>query len=172
MKSQIALEYMIVFSFVMVVFVFLFALVVVQRSQVMSTQLFQQEQLLAQDIAAHINQALQAGNGYVAEVPVISEIGTFPISVYLTKSGEIIVNASVGKQAVVAVAFTSAQIVSNSNYWQGNKYEIPVSSGALTLQNSFGTICVDYSCPTTANLASRVSLATQVVHAAQFNGQS
>ncbi|MGC8547873.1 MAG: hypothetical protein ACP5MC_02650, partial [Candidatus Micrarchaeia archaeon] len=77
-KSQIALEYMIVFSFVMIIFAFLFGVVAVQRAQVMASQTFQQEQLLAQSIASQINQALQAGNGYAANVPVASAIGTLP----------------------------------------------------------------------------------------------
>ncbi|MEM3860298.1 MAG: hypothetical protein QW478_13010, partial [Candidatus Micrarchaeaceae archaeon] len=107
-KAQIALEYMIVFSFVMIIFAFLFGVIAVQRAQVMTTQLFQQEQLLAQDIASQISQALQAGSGYSSSAPTPAQIGTTPVQIYVTKNGEVLVNASIGKQVVQAVAYTPA----------------------------------------------------------------
>ncbi|MEM3482798.1 MAG: LamG domain-containing protein, partial [Candidatus Micrarchaeaceae archaeon] len=170
-KAQIALEYMIVFSFVMIIFAFLFGVIAVQRAQVMTTQLFQQEQLLAQDIASQISQALQAGSGYSSSAPTPAQIGTTPVQIYVTKNGEVLVNASIGKQVVQAVAYTPAHIVSSPSYQQANKYLLP-SSGTINITNAYGTICIDYNCTAPSNIASKISMSSQVVHAAQFNGQS
>ncbi|MEM0074470.1 MAG: LamG-like jellyroll fold domain-containing protein, partial [Candidatus Micrarchaeaceae archaeon] len=170
-KAQIALEYMIVFSFVMIIFAFLFGVIAVQRAQVMTTQLFQQEQLLAQDIASQISQALQAGSGYSSSAPTPAQIGTTPVQIYVTKNGEVLVNASIGKQVVQAVAYTPAHIVSSPSYQQANKYLLP-SSGTINITNAYGTICIDYNCTAPSNIASKISMSSQVVHAAQFNGVS
>jgi len=173
-KIQIALEYMIVFSFVLIIFAFLFALIATQRAEVISQQLFSQEQLLAQDIATQINNAVSGGNDYSAAVPISTEIGTTPIQVFITSTGTVLVNASIGKQIIQAVAYTQAKSIStNPLFAKGaNIYQLPIANGTIALQNSFGTICIDYQCPTTSNLASRISLSTEVVHVAQFNGQS
>ncbi|MEM3781439.1 MAG: LamG domain-containing protein [Candidatus Micrarchaeaceae archaeon] len=170
-KAQIALEYMIVFSFVLIIFAFLFALIAGQRAQVLTTQLFQQEQLLAHDIASQINQALQAGNGYSSSVPTPAQIGTTPIQVYVTKNGEVLVNASIGRQIIQAVAYTPALVVSSPNYLQANKYLLP-NSGTINITNAYGKICIDYNCTAPNDIASGISMSSQVVHAAQFNGQS
>jgi len=173
-KIQIALEYMIVFSFVLIIFAFLFALIATQRAEVISQQLFSQEQLLAQDIATQINNAVSGGNGYSAAIPISTEIGTTPIQVFITSTGTVLVNASIGKQIIQAVAYTQAKSIStNPLFAKGaNIYQLPIANGTIALQNSLGTICIDYQCPTTSNLASKISLSNEVVHAAQFNGQS
>ncbi|MDE1762223.1 MAG: LamG domain-containing protein, partial [Candidatus Micrarchaeota archaeon] len=61
-----------------------------------------------------------------------------------------------------------AYLASGSN----TVYNLPISNGLISVQNSFGTICIDYQCPTNANISSSVSLSSQLVHAANFNGQS
>ena len=174
-KLQIALEYMIIFAFVLVVFLFLFALIGSQRAQTSSSQLYSQEQLVAQSVAAQIDQALQAGNGYLASVPVTGTIGTLAYQLLVTKNGEVIVNATAGKQALQAFAFSTAKsVLSSSSYLQANTfyYNLPIANGTLSIQNSFGTICVDYQCPNTSVQAANVSLSSQVVHAATFGGDS
>ncbi len=176
MKLQIALEYMIIFTFVLVVFLFLFALVASQRAQTSSSQVYSQEQLIAQSVATQIDTALRAGNGYTARVPVTGAIGTLAYQLLITKNGGVIVNATVGNQALQAFAFSTARnVVSSSSYLQANTfyYNLPIANGTLVIQNSFGTICVDYySCPNSSTQATNVSLSSQVVHAAQFNGAS
>ncbi|MEM3247691.1 MAG: LamG-like jellyroll fold domain-containing protein, partial [Candidatus Micrarchaeaceae archaeon] len=82
-----------------------------------------------------------------------------------------LVNASIGKQVVQAVAYTPAHIVSSPSYQQANKYLLP-SSGTINITNAYGTICIDYNCTAPSNIASKISMSSQVVHAAQFNGQS
>jgi hypothetical protein len=172
-RLQIALEFMIIFAFVLVVFLFLFALVASQRAQTSSSQIYSQEQLIAQSVAAQIDAALRAGNGYTARVPITGAIGTLPYQLLVTKSGGVIVNATAGNQALQAFAFSTARnVLSKSSYLQANTfyYNLPIANGTLVIQNSFGTICIDYACPNTSAQAANVSLSSQVVHAAAISG--
>ena len=72
------------------------------------------------------------------------------------------------KQVVSNPSFIPAGLPTNAVSY----YLMPIANGTLTIQNSFGTICVDYACPTTGSTATNVSMSEQVVHAANFNGQS
>ncbi len=166
---------MIIFAFVLVVFLFLFSLIATQRAQTLSSQLFSQEQLVAQSIAAQMDTALQAGNGYTARVPITGDVGTLAYQLLITKNGEVIVNASVGSQAIQAYAFSTVKnVASSSSYLQPGTfyYNLPIANGTLYIQNSFGTICVDYNCPNASVQAANVSLSSQSAHAALFNGQT
>ncbi len=174
-RLQIALEFMIIFSFVLVLFLFLFVLIASQRAQILNGQIFSQEQLIGQGVAGQMDRALQAGNGYSAVVPLVGSIGTLAYQLIITKNGAIIINASVGKQTMQAVTYSSVKsVLSSSSYLQSGTayYNLPVANGTMVIQNSFGTICIDYSCPTAANTAANVSMSTQLVHAANFDGAS
>ncbi|MGC8710370.1 MAG: hypothetical protein ACP5RF_02050, partial [Candidatus Micrarchaeia archaeon] len=176
MKLQLSLEFLIVFSFVLLVFLFMFALISNQRSLGLSDQTFSQLQLQAQSIATSIDSAQQAGNGYIGSVPVSSLIGIIPYNVTVTKNGVVVLQALVGKQVVKAVAYSMAKnIVSNPQYalpGNANSYMLPISNGSISIQNSFGNICVDYPCASQGNTAASISLSSQDVHVAQFNGQN
>jgi len=170
-KLQIALEYMIIFGFVLIVFLLLFTLVATQRAQTLSEQIFSEEQLVAQSVSAQLNRALQAGNGYVARVPITGAIGTLNYQLFVSKNGAVIVNASVGTQLLHVVAYSSVKnLVSSSSFLVPNTffYQLPISNGTIFIQNSFGAICVDYACPTVSTQASNVTLSSELVHAALF----
>jgi hypothetical protein len=174
-KSQIALEYMIVFSIVLVVFALLFATVATQRVQQQNRQLFSDEEIIAQSISAQLDRALQAGPGYTASVPLATAIGSVNYNLTITENGAVIVNSSIGGQVVQAISYSSVKsVLSNSTYLASNSahYVLPIANGSLWIQNSFGTICVDYLCPAASGAASNVSLSEQVTHAANFNGQT
>jgi hypothetical protein len=175
-KSQIALEYMIVFSFVLVVFTFLFATVATQRIQAQNGQLFSEEQLIAQNIAAQLDRALQGGSGYVAYVPVATAIGSVNYQLNITKNGAVIVSTNIGGEAVQAVAYSSVKdVVSNSSFIPSGfptYYSLPIVNGTLAIQNSFGTVCVDYQCPVAGGQATAVGISSEVTHAGNFNGQT
>jgi len=173
-KLQIALEFMILFSFVLIVFIFLFALIASQRAQVQNNQVFSQLQLIAQGVASQLDRAMQAGSGYSAQFPITS-VGTLTYQLYIAKNGAVIVNATVGSQSMQAIAYSSVkQVSSNPSFLQPNTfyYSLPIGNGTLNIQNYRGSICVDYTCIPTTGSASNVSLTSQVVHAANFNGQS
>lgn len=174
-RLQIALEFMILFSLVLVLFLFMFMLISSQRSQTLSNQVFSQEQLIAQNIAAQLDRALQSGNGYTASVPIFSTIGTVGYQLVVAKNGAVIVNITVGKQVMQAMVYSSAKnVVSNPSFLQANTfyYSLPIANGTLSIQNSFGTICVDYTCPTSSNFAANITLSVQSVHAVAMNGGS
>ncbi len=108
-RAQIALEFMIVYSFVLVIFMILFVIVVNQRALTLNQQEYSSLQLIAQNIANYINQALSSGNGYNATVLIPGEIGTAPYTIKISSSGVVITNLTVGKESVVAYAFSRAR---------------------------------------------------------------
>ncbi len=175
MRLQIALEYMIIFAFVLVVFLFLFSLIASQRAQTLGNQLFGQEQLAAQNIASQLSLAMQAGNGYTASIPISSQVGALSYQLLIGKNGAVLINSSVGTQSIQAIAYSGVQqVASNPSYLQANSfyYSLPVANGTLYIQNSFGTVCVDYLCPNTSSIPSNISLSSETAHAALFNGQT
>ncbi|MGC8699979.1 MAG: hypothetical protein ACP5RK_03220, partial [Candidatus Micrarchaeia archaeon] len=148
MRLQLSLEFLIVFSFVLLVFIFLFAIISSERSTALSDQTFSQLQLQAQSIASSIDSAVQAGNGYSGTISVVSLIGIIPYNVTVTKNGMVILQAKVGKQIVKAMAYSMAKnIVSNPSFLipsSTNQYILPTANGTISLENSFGNICLDY----------------------------
>jgi len=176
MKLQLSLEFLIVFSFVLLVFIFMFALISSERSLGLSDQTFAQLQLQAQSIASAMDSALQAGNGYVGSLAITNLIGLIPYNVTITKNGMVILQAKVGKQIIKAIAYSMAKnVVSNPSYLvsgTSNQYLIPVANGTIYLQNSFGKVCIDYQCAMQSNQAEHIALSSESVYAAQFNGQS
>jgi len=175
-KAQIAIEFLIVFAFILLVFLFLFSLITQQRAVIQNTQTYSQLQLVAQNIALQISRAGLSGNGYSAQLPLLTSIGVTPYNVSITKSGTVIVTSTTAQQAVRTTAFSSVKFLSSNPAYlasgSNTVYNIPIANGSISIQNSFGTICVDYQCPVTSNTTSSVSLSSQVVHSAQFNGQS
>ncbi len=172
-KAQLSLEFLLVFSFVLLVFLFLFALISSQRSTGLSQQTFSQLQLVAQNIATQINNALEAGT-YSSSVQIINRIGNIPFNITITGNGAVIASAKVGTQVIQAVAYSMARsIISNPSFKQSNgAYLIPLANSTIYIASSNGQVCIDYNCINTTNQASSISLQSQVVHAAEFNGQS
>ncbi|MEM3290382.1 MAG: hypothetical protein QW046_02580, partial [Candidatus Micrarchaeaceae archaeon] len=148
-KAQFSVEFMIVFSFILLVFLFLFAMITSQRSLGLSNQLFSQMQLIAQSIALQINNAISAGSGYSTSMHIGTTVGLVPYNLTITKNGMIVVSAYVGKQLMQARAYSMAKsIVSSPSFVAsgGQAYLMPIQNGTIYIQNSYGTICVDYSC--------------------------
>ncbi|MGC8538330.1 MAG: LamG-like jellyroll fold domain-containing protein [Candidatus Micrarchaeia archaeon] len=175
MRLQLSLEFMIVLAFVLLVFVFMFALISSERAVSINSQMFSQLQLIAQNIASQISSAYRAGNGFRSTIPMVSSIGNAQYNVTITKSGEVIVSATVGKQIIQALAYSNTNIVSNPSFSPSSAsstYILPISNGTISLQNSQGNICVDYNCPNTTNLVGSIALSSKVAHAAQFNGEN
>ncbi len=170
-RAQISLEFLLVFSFVLLVFLFLFALIASQRSTGLGEQTFSQLQLAAQNIATQIDTAFEAGT-YSASVPIVNRIGAVPFNITLTSAGAVIASALVGTQLVQAIAYSMPKnIISNPAFKQGNgAYLIPIANGTINIASSSGQVCVDYACTNTSTQASSISLQSEVVHAALFNG--
>ncbi len=175
MKNQISLDYLMVFIFILFIFILIFASVAKQRILVSSQQTFSQLQLVAQSIASDLSAAALAGNGYTASILLPPQLAVLSYNVSITRHGLIIASSNVLGQTVQATAVSLVQnIVSNSIYLSANKqfYVIPTvqSTGFITLQNSFGTLCIDYQCPSTSNQSSQLSLSDQLTSSLQLNG--
>lgn len=176
MRLQIAFDYLMVFTFVLLVFTLIFSSIAKQRVEFSSQQSFTQMQVIAQTIASEISYAGQAGNGYSGVFTLPSELSILKYNVSITKYGSVVVSSSVFGQLVQAVAFGGRyNIVSNSIYLvppSNTYYNVPTygGSGLITFQNSFGTICVDFSCPTTSNTVVQLALTESVAGAFEAFG--
>ena len=176
-RAQIALEFMIVYSFVLVIFMILFVIVVNQRALTLNQQEYSSLQLIAQNIANYINQALSSGNGYNATVLIPGEIGTAPYAIKISSSGVVITNLTVGKESVVAYAFSRARnldingtIIASSN--GVTIYKIK-NIGQVSIANSHGTIYVDKNPISTLSLEGSMAVnPLSSSKAIEFNGQS
>ncbi len=175
-KQQIALEFLIVFAFVMLIFTILFVLIANQRSLVINQQTFTEAQLIAQQVSAVINTAIQSGSGYASSTILTGFINSIPYSLYVSKSGLVLVNLTLGHQVIEAVAYVPAHsiVASNSMLVTGSNvlYSIPTYNSIMTVQNYLGHVCIDYNCGTSNNFASNITLTEQAVHAAAFSNVS
>ncbi|MCL5430071.1 MAG: LamG domain-containing protein [Candidatus Marsarchaeota archaeon] len=177
-RGQIALEFLIVYSFVLVIFLVVFFMITTQRAATLDSQEYSSMQLVAQNIAAYLDQAVYAGSGYNATIPLVGGLGTNIYNITISSSGVVIANTVVGSQVVSAIAFSSAKnIVINGTkvFSPGNEplYKIPTYTGYLRIANEKGVIFVDEVPPSTAGLASYMSVQNVAqVQAAYFNGTS
>ncbi len=173
-KAQISMEFLIVFSLVLVIFLFFFILIANQRSTSINQNLFLELQTIAQYIASQLSAAQFAGNGFTHNFTLpYSSFTAVPFNVSISKSGIVTVTGIEGTQIIHATSSSNVQnVVSSSSYLSGNNYQIPISTGMISLQNSEGNICVDYTCSTLPSHPASVALTTQNVHGAYFNGVS
>lgn len=174
MKLQIALEYMVIFAFVILLFSVIFVTIANQRASVLNDQLNSHIQLIAQDIASRMDIAAQSGNGYTSTFQ-LPESGTIQYySLNVTRNGEVIVSSSISKQTLTAVAFSLAGSVTSNPSFEStnspNTFSIPVSNGTISITNLNGGLCVDYACPSLSNVSESLSVSAQPYHSAWFNG--
>ena len=175
-KAQLSIDYIIVFSFVLIIFVMIFGLVATQRVEQSQQQDYAQLQVIAQTIAQDINTAASLGNGYAQNVSLPSSTGLVSYNLSITSSGTVIVyNNATGKLSYAYAYAPVARVISSQQYESPNAihtYNMPVASGLIYLQNSHGDICVDYVCNTTSAQTSGLNVYTKVTHVAQLNGQN
>ena len=174
-KQQIALDYLMVFTFVLFIFILIFASVARQRALVNNQQTFSELQLVAQSVASDITSAAQAGNGYTASIPLPPQLSVLQYNISVSRQGMVMVSTNTIGQYVQATSFALVpSVISNSIYLSPNKlyYYIPTvsSTGYLDLQNSFGNVCVDYLCPSSTNQSDQVYLKDSLTHGVHFNG--
>lgn len=176
-KAQVALEFLIVYSFVLIVFILLFSLVASQRSASLVQQQYSLLQLQAQNIASYINQALSAGNGYYTVFPLATGIGT-NYNVSISSSGVVIVQTKVGTEVLTAYAFSNARQFTINGTLESSStntiqiYQISTQRGSISLGNSNGKIVVDeYASRGQASFGVLAPYITQLANtkAAQFN---
>ncbi|EQD50781.1 LamG domain protein jellyroll fold domain protein, partial [mine drainage metagenome] len=178
-KSQIALEFIIVYSFVLVIFLVIFALIAAQRASTLSSQQFSSLELITQNIATNIDHALAAGPGYSAMIPIVGSISALPYNLYLSSTGVVLANMTIGKQVISAEAYSSARSISVNSTFSSytangiSVYTIPVYTGTLRIANSGGTVYIDQVPVGVASLPGSMTLTSSASStAANFNGAS
>ena len=176
MRLQVAFDYLMVFTFVLLVFTILFASIAKQSIEFSSEQSFSQLQVAAQTIASEISDAGQGGNGFIATYSLPAELSILQYNLSLTKYGTVIVTSTQFGQNVTAVAFGGQyNILSNQSYLTKNTfYRIPTynSIGSITFQNDLGTICVDVSCLSSLNKVSQLTVSQSTTGSVALNGQN
>jgi hypothetical protein len=176
-KGQIAFEFLVVYSFVIVVFVVLFLLITSERASSLNSQSYSTLQLIAQNIASYIDTAEYAGNGYNATVLLTESIGAVSYNVTVSSTGVVIVSSKLGAEVSDAYAYSNAKnlVINGSLSAKGaNGIQLFILNnvGVIRIYNSNGKIFIDQN-PTNTSTSLPVSLSARVVAkglAADFNG--
>ena len=158
MNGQLALEFMIVYSIVLVVFVVIFGLVANERSATLGAQEASLMELIAQNVAGGINQALSAGNGYSVSIPLTAGVGTLPYKLFISTTGFISAQTTIGKENITGIATSNARnlVINGAEVSIGNGitlYSTPTYLGDVNFSNIKGTIYVDEPIPSLYSLA-------------------
>ncbi|MGC8586126.1 MAG: LamG-like jellyroll fold domain-containing protein, partial [Candidatus Micrarchaeia archaeon] len=175
-RAQIALEFLIVYSFVLVIFIILFALVASQRAITLSQQEYAELQLQVQDIALYIDQAYTAGNGYFAAIPIVGSIGSIPYNVSISTTGTVIGTMKIGTQTITTYGFSTARnlVVNGTLQQSGNGisvYQIPIYKGYITIGNANGNVYIDQKPPSMMSFFENMFLSQPVNQkVGSFNG--
>lgn len=160
-NAQIALEFIIIFSLIVIIFLLFFGLIITQRASVLNQQGFSQLQLIAQDIAQQINLASSAGSGYYSNTSLYSSIG-LPISgINISSSGLVTVTATLGTQNSMALAYSKSRGILPNGY---------LSANFIAVQNYLGSICVDFQCLNLTDQVSSVQLSSTPAAAGATSG--
>jgi hypothetical protein len=175
-SAQIAVEFIVVYSFVLLVFVTFFSLVASQSATGLSQQQYSTVQLVAEDVAAYINQAVVSGSGYNASVQIDSGIGLSQYNISISTSGIVIASFKTGGQTLSAQASSDARNLHiNGTLVAGTAngtalYQIPAYTGLLRVANRDGIIYIDQTPPniSVASFVYAKQVADQKV--ADFNG--
>ena len=144
---------------VLTVFVIIFGLIASQRALTINEQQASYLQLIAQNVASRIDQALAAGNGYSVTIPLAGVANNNPYNLYITSTGTVLVNATSNGEALSTQAFANARgIIINGTLLPTSTnaikiYKIPLYSGVMTLSNYYGTIYIDKTSPNNNNIS-------------------
>ncbi len=160
-KSQISFEFLVVYSFVVLVFAVIFLLVTSERASALNAESYSALQLVAQDVAGYLDQAVYAGSGYNISTPLTGSIGTLPYNITISSTGVVIVSSRVGSQVVSAYAFSSARsLIVNGTYSSQSTNSIQLyvlpSTGVFQVSNINGVLFVNRLPASTVNLASNL----------------
>jgi uncharacterized protein (UPF0333 family) len=177
-KGQIALEFLIVYSLVLLIFVIIFALVVNQRAASLGQDEYQSLQLAAQNIAIHMDQAIIAGNGYSAIVPIPPVTSENPYKLFISTSGVVEANITIGITKAEAIAYSSARnlVINGTAVTSFNGvtlYNVSTYTGSIEITNANGAIYIDELPPSTSFLADSMYIHNKgITKAAELNGSS
>jgi hypothetical protein len=177
-KGQIATEFIVLYSIILLVFVLIFAIITSQRAAILNTQQYSLLQLQAQQIASYINYALGAGSGFSMSQPLGAGFSPLAYTLSMSNMGVIMLKLTQGGQPITAYAFSSGRnMVINGVLVQSDNgvsvYSVPTYSGMLNIANSGGTIYIDASPVTSAGLVgSLIPDKVKEGYLANFNANS
>jgi Concanavalin A-like lectin/glucanases superfamily len=177
-KAQIALEFLIVYSFVLLIFILIFYIISTQNGSVLNQQQYSLLQLESQNIASYISLASQAGPGYSAVVALSSGAIHNSYNISISTGGVVIASTGLGNQNIVAYGFGHAKglIINGTLKSSANGtsiYQIETYTGSMSIHNSGGIIYIDEQPPSITDLAQSAVLTQGASSgAANFNGTS
>ncbi len=177
-KSQISLEFMIVYSFVLIIFIVVFALITLQGSSSMAAESSTSLQLTTQNIASAIDRALASGNGFNITMPLAGSLLNAPYNLYISSTGVVFANMSIGTQSVNARAFSSARSLNiNGSLLPSSTntikvYKVSTNIGTFSVANYYGTVYIDTPAPSTVNITNSMQDSVFNVKFGNFNGQT
>ncbi len=161
-RAQIALEFIVIYSVVLTIFVIVFALAATQRAASLERQQNAFLQMLTQDIASQITIALAAGNGYSTSVQLPQSISSSAYSIYVSSSGVVFANMSIGSQVLNAQAGSAARnlVINGTAVLSGGPtlYRLLAASGIINIYNYFGTVYLNLKPPAYGSLLGSVKL--------------
>jgi hypothetical protein len=133
---------------VLIVFVVILLLITAQRASSLNSQSYSALQLIAQDVAGYLDQAVFAGSGYNITAPLLGSIGSLPYNITVSTTGVVIVSSKVGSQIITAQAYSSARnlfVNGTRSAKSSNAIGLYVLSnvGNLKISNLNGLIYVD-----------------------------
>ena len=162
-RAQIALEFIIVYSLIIAVFIIFFALIAGQRAASLTQQAYGTMQLVAQGVASDIDQAVSAGSGFASTFALPAATQSLSYSLSISSTGVVIANTVVGRQVISAVAFSAAKgmqingtlLPESANGI--NIYSVPTSNGSIRVYDSRNVVFVDETPVSTLAQASGIS---------------
>lgn len=173
-RSQIALEFMIVFSFILILFLVIFAIAATERAASLASEEYSSMQGVTLEVSSYINQAVAAGSGFNATFSLPASISTQPYSLYVTSTGIVIANTIAGGGTVRAVSYSDSRSVNAQTTVSGTTvtmYSIPAYSGTINIRNFNGQIYIDETPPQSSILPSEISLSIpSSTYVANFSG--
>ena len=178
-RGQIALEFIIVYSVVLVIFILVFGVISGQRAATLNAQQASIANIEAQEIASYINHAISAGSGYTTTLTLAEGPGASPYNIFISTSGAVIINSTNAGEPVSAYAFSDGRNMSiNGSLQYGNGggagiYQIPAYTGVIKISNIGGTVYIDRNPVSNANLLGASILSdVEEGYAPLFNGAS
>jgi hypothetical protein len=159
--GQLTLEFAIVYSYILLIFIIVFAAIATQRGAILANQEGTTLEFIAQNIAMYINQAIAAGNGYSTTVPILGTLSTQPYNITISSTGIIIATTRIGAQILKSYAYSNVRnlVVNGTTSTSQNLiklYQLNLSNGSIKISNVNGFIYIDENPQNTSSLPSKI----------------
>ena len=177
-KGQVAVEFIVVYSIMILIFILLFYVITTQRAQQLNQEDYSVLQLQAQNIVSYIDEAQGAANGFSVSIPINIAALSTPYNISISTTGVVELSMSIANQIVSAYAFSSARdvAINGTLEYEANGiavYQVPSYSATINVTQYDGIIYIDQKPITNLGLTkSVVAQGIQGGYAAYFNGVS